>query len=172
MTALENVMLAVRHPTTDWWRWPGGMRGGENLFDLFLKPGLTARIERDTRQRALRWLTLVGLADAADAPAGSLAFGEQKLLAFARLLATDADVFLLDEAASGIDGMWVDKVLEIVGYMRAQGKTVCIVEHSLHVVEKLADRVFFMELGHITARGTISELTSDPRLAEVYFGTA
>jgi ABC-type branched-subunit amino acid transport system ATPase component len=39
------------------------------------------------------------------------------------------------------------------------------------VVERLADTVFFMELGHITAKGTIRELTSDPRLAEVYFGT-
>jgi branched-chain amino acid transport system permease protein len=62
-------------------------------------------------------------------------------------------------------------VLEIVAFMRSRGKTVCIVEHSLHIVEKLADKVFFMELGHITARGTIRELTSDPRLAEVYFGT-
>ena len=55
--------------------------------------------------------------------------------------------------------------------MRDRGKTVCIVEHSLHVVERLADTAFFMELGRITARGTIGELTSNPRLTEVYFGT-
>ena len=59
-----------------------------------------------------------------------------------------------------------------VAFMRDAGKTVCIVEHSIHVVERLADTVFFMELGRITAQGTISELTSNPRLAEVYFGTA
>jgi branched-chain amino acid transport system permease protein len=56
--------------------------------------------------------------------------------------------------------------------MRDSGKTICVVEHSLHVVERLADTAIFMELGRITAQGTIRELTSDPRLAEVYFGTA
>ena len=87
------------------------------------------------------------------------------------MLATEADVLLLDEPASGVDARWVDQILDLVSFMRAQGRTVCIVEHSLHVVDKLADTVLFMELGSITARGSMDELTSDPRLAEAYFGT-
>ena len=51
-----------------------------------------------------------------------------------------------------------------------QGRTVCLVEHNLHVVEQLADRAYFMELGRITAEGCISDLCADPRLAKVYFG--
>jgi branched-chain amino acid transport system permease protein len=86
-------------------------------------------------------------------------------------LGTDADVLLLDEPASGIDSKWVDNILGLVAFMRDRGKTICIVEHSIHVVERLADTVFFMELGRITAQGTIGELTSNPRLTEVYFGT-
>ena len=171
MTALENVMLGVREASGEWWRWPSGTRGGENLADLFLLPGVAARVERETRDRALEWLRLVGLSDVADTPAGALAFGQQKLVSFARLLGTDADVLLLDEPASGVDSRWVDSILQLVVTMRGLGKTVCIVEHSLHVVEQLADTVFFMELGHITAQGSIGELTSNPRLAEVYFGT-
>ena len=128
-------------------------------------------MERDTRERATEWLRLVGLEELAHVQAGSLSFGQQKLVSLARLLATDADVLLLDEPASGIDTRWVDNILELVAFMRSQGKTVCIVEHSLHVVEQLADTACFMELGRVTAQGTISELTRDPRLAEVYFGT-
>jgi len=171
MTALENVMLGVRELSADWWCWPNGTRGGENLADLFLLPAMANRVERQTREQASEWLRLVGLADVAETPAGALSFGQQKLVSFARLLGTDADVLLLDEPASGIDSKWVDQILELVAYMRELGKTVCIVEHSIHVVERLADTVFFMELGRITAQGTIGELTSDPRLAEVYFGT-
>ena len=171
MTALENVMLGIRELSADWWCWPNGTRGGENLADLFFLPRITSRVERQTRERAMEWLRLVGLADVAETPAGALSFGQQKLVSFARLLGTDADVLLLDEPASGIDSKWVDQILELVAYMRELGKTVCIVEHSIHVVERLADTVFFMELGRITAQGTIGELTSNPRLAEVYFGT-
>jgi branched-chain amino acid transport system permease protein len=171
MTALENVMLGIRDLSADWWCWPNGTRGGENLADLFLLPRMTRCVERQTRERAMEWLRLVGLADVAEIPAGALSFGQQKLVSFVRLLGTDADVLLLDEPASGIDSKWVDQILELVVYMRELGKTVCIVEHSIHVVERLADTVFFMELGRITAQGTIGELTSNPRLAEVYFGT-
>jgi branched-chain amino acid transport system permease protein len=171
MTALENVMLGIRELSTDWWCWPNGTRGGENLTDLFLLPRVTSRVEQHTYERAMEWLRLVGLADVADMPAGALSFGQQKLVSFARLLGTDAEVLLLDEPASGIDSKWVDRILELVAHMRDLGKTICIVEHSIHVVERLADTVFFMELGRITAQGTIGELTGDPRLAEVYFGT-
>jgi branched-chain amino acid transport system permease protein len=171
LTALENVMLGVRDVSREWWRWPAGTRGGQNLAHLFLLPGYVRRVERDTRARALECLALVGLVDSADVPAASLSFGQQKLVSLARLLATDADVLLLDEPASGIDARWVDSILELIAHVRGQGKTVCVVEHSLHVVEQLADTVFFMELGQITARGSIGELTSDARLAEVYFGT-
>jgi branched-chain amino acid transport system permease protein len=172
LPALDNVMLGVREPVGEAWRWPGRAAGGTSLPDLFLLPGTTRRVEREAREKAMEWLSLVGLEASATAPAGSLSFGEQKLLSLARLLATDADVLLLDEPASGMDARWVDRMLEMTDYMRRAGKTICIVEHSLHVVEQLADTVYFMELGRITAQGQVKDLASDPRLAEVYFGTA
>ena len=66
---------------------------------------------------------------------------------------------------------WVDTMLGLVESLRSQGRTICIVEHNLHVVGRLADHVYFMELGRITAEGTIDELTGSARLAEAYFGT-
>lgn len=171
LSVLGNVMLGVHHQATTAWRWPVYARGGEHLADLFLRPRCTARLERQARDEAMRWLELTGLAGEAAEQAGNLAYGQQKLLSLARLLATGAEVMLLDEPTSGVDARWLDGLLELVASLRTHGKTVCIVEHSLHVVEQLADTVCFMELGRITARGPIRELTSDPRLAESYFGT-
>jgi branched-chain amino acid transport system permease protein len=110
------------------------------------------------------------MAEFANVPAGALSYGQSKLVSLARVLATEAEVLLLDEPASGIDTKWVDTMLDLVEAVREQGRTVCIVEHNLHVVGRLADHTYFMELGRITAQGTISELTNTPRLAEAYFG--
>ena len=110
-------------------------RGGEHLADLFLRPRCTARLEKQAHEQAMHWLELTGLRGEAAALAGGLAYGQQKLLSLARLLATGADVMLLDEPTSGVDARWLDSMLELVASLRTHGKTVCIVEHSLHVVE-------------------------------------
>jgi branched-chain amino acid transport system permease protein len=160
MSVLENVLIAIPH------------QPGERLFNLFLRPFAVRKFEREARLRALEHLSFVGLAEHADDEASSLPFGDQKLLALARLLATEAEVLLLDEPASGIDIDGVEKMLQLIEQLRERGKSVCIVEHNLHVVERLADRVYFMEAGRITAEGTMTELMSQERLSEVYFGSS
>lgn len=159
VTCLQNVMLAVQE------------QAGEHLVPLFLGGPAARKGEEETREKAMGWLRFVGMADFADLPAGALSYGQSKLLSLARVLATEADVLLLDEPASGIDTKWVDTMLDLIEAVREQGRTVCIVEHNLHVVGRLADHTYFMELGRITAQGTIDELTGSERLAEAYFGT-
>lgn len=160
LSALENVMLAIQR------------QPGETVVPLLFAPARTARVERQVRERALTWLRFVGIEAFAQHPAGALAFGQQKLVALARVLATDAAVVLLDEPASGIDQRWVDVMLGLIEELRVAGRTVCIVEHNLHVVDRLADHTYFMEVGRITAQGSFAELTATPRLAKAYFGTA
>lgn len=160
LSSLENVILAIQG------------QPGEHASGLFLKPVATAKAEREARLRALEWLSFVGMDSFADFPAGALAFGQQKLIALARVLATDAEVVLLDEPASGIDQQWVEVMLGLIEQLRDKGRTICIVEHNLHVVGRLADHTYFMELGRITAQGSFEELTGEKRLAEAYFGTA
>lgn len=159
LTALRNVALAI----------PG--QPGERVAQLLLNPVASSRSERATLDRASEWLRFVGLEEAARIPAGSLAFGEQKLLALARVLAAEARVLLLDEPAAGMDVQWVERMLSLIARVREADRTVCIVEHNLHVVSRLADNVFFMEVGRITAEGTFEELTKDRRLASSYFGS-
>lgn len=159
LTALDNVMLGVQG------------QAGERMGRIFFDPRGTARVERQTREKAMEWLSFVGMDGMAAMPAGALGFGQQKLVALARVLATEAEVVLLDEPASGIDQQWVDAMLDLIEQLRPQGRTVCIVEHNLAVVGRLADHTYFMELGRITAQGNFTELTNEPRLAEAYFGT-
>ena len=159
LSALQNVLLGIQG------------QPGERMGPLFFRIPSTTSAERRNRERAMEWLQFVGMDAYADYPAGGLAFGQQKLVALARVLATDAEVLLLDEPASGIDQQWVDVMLHLIEQLRPQGRTVCIVEHNLHVVGRLADHTYFMELGRITAQGSFEELTGEARLAEAYFGT-
>jgi branched-chain amino acid transport system permease protein len=160
LSCLQNVMMAVQH------------QAGENFATLAFSHRKVKSVEEQTRVKALDWLGFVGMAEFADVPAGALSYGQTKLVSLARVLATEAEVLLLDEPASGIDTKWVDTMLDLIEAVREQGRTVCVVEHNLHVVGRLADHTYFMELGEITAQGTIAELTATPRLAEAYFGTA
>jgi ABC-type branched-subunit amino acid transport system ATPase component len=104
-------------------------------------------------------------------PAGGLPFGEQKLVALARVLAAEPDVLLLDEPASGVDKFWIERIVELVGRLRDLGLAICLVEHNLEVIRAVADRVYFLESGKVTAEGTMQELVRDQRLIEAYFGT-
>lgn len=158
MTVLDNVLLGV----------PG--QAGEHLGPLFGRVGLTRATEREARTIACRWLEFVGMEDFAGVRVDALGYGQQKLVSLARILATDAQVLLLDEPASGIDYQFLDEMLDVISHLRDEGRTVCIVEHNLDVVGRLADHVYFMEVGAVTAEGNIADLTGDPRLAEVYFG--
>jgi branched-chain amino acid transport system permease protein len=158
LTCLENVMLAV----------PG--QPGERLDRLFVPGRAISRADHDVAAQAMQWLDFVGMADQAATPADALSYGQSKLVSLARALATKADVLLLDEPASGVDATWVETMLSMVAAVRDQGRTVCLVEHNLDVVRELSDHTYFMELGEITASGTLAELTGSARLAEAYFG--
>lgn len=158
LSVLDNVRMAVPD------------QRGESIRDLFLRPWAVVRDSGRTREAAETALAFVGLEQKRHARVGGLPFGEQKLVALARILAADAQVLLLDEPASGIDTEWVDRMVEIIRRLSDRGLTICIVEHNLHVVERVADRIYFMEAGRVSAGGTMQDLVDDERLVEVYFG--
>jgi branched-chain amino acid transport system permease protein len=160
MSVAENVMLGVQD------------QPGERFLSLWLQPWRVKRARLAAMREAMEWLDFVGLAGVADMTAGELGFGEQKLLALARLLATRAPVLLLDEPGSGVDTMWLERIVDIIRDISAQGRTVCLVEHNLDVVRRLADRVYFMDLGKIVALGTVDELMHNHAVVQGYFGVA
>jgi branched-chain amino acid transport system permease protein len=159
LTALDNVAMAV----------PG--QAGEHIVQLALRPWRVRRQEAVTRDRALDCLALLGMAEKAYLLAGDLSYGDQKLIAIARLIATDCDVLLLDEPTSGVDPASVERVVDGIGRLRDLGRTVCLVEHSVHFVQRLADRAVFLDQGAVVAEGTVDELMQSRELADLYFGT-
>jgi len=159
MTVLDNVAVAVPK------------QAGEGLTNLIFRPLKTRKVERATRERALECLALFGISDKANDLVGELSYGDQKLVAIARLLATDADVLLLDEPTSGVDPANVEGVMQGVRRLRDLGRTVCLVEHSVHFVQQLADRAVFLDQGIVLAEGTVDELINQQELADLYFGS-
>lgn len=158
ISVIDNVIVAL----------PG--QRGESLFDLFLKPSRVRRNEQHNQSRAMDLLEQVGLNDKAFESAGDLSYGEQKLLAIARLVATGADILLFDEPAAGVDTVWASKMIEIIRALAQSGKAVCLVEHNLNVVRELADVVYFMNVGNIVTKGTPDEIMRNTELADIYFG--
>jgi branched-chain amino acid transport system permease protein len=159
ITVLDNVMVAVPD------------QPGENISSLTFRPIYTRKRERQVRQQALECLALFGVADKAYMKAGELSYGDQKLVAIARLLATDCDVLLLDEPTSGVDPANVEGVMQGVSRLRDLGRTVCLVEHSVHFVLQLADRAVFLDQGIVIDQGTVQELINKQELADLYFGS-
>jgi ABC-type branched-subunit amino acid transport system ATPase component len=158
MTVLDNVAVAVPN------------QPGEKVSGLILHPIMSRKAENAVENIALECLTVLGVADSANQLVKDLSYGDQKLVAIARLLATDCDVLLLDEPTSGVDPGSVNLVIEGVSKLRDLGKTVCLVEHSVHFVERLADHAVFLDQGVVIAQGTVAELVSSDELTELYFG--
>ena len=84
----------------------------------------------------------------------NLSYGEQKLLTVARVLATGAELLLLDEPASGLSAGALDKVMALLRRLQDEGKTLLVVEHNTRVVQQIADEVLFLHQGHLMAQGT------------------
>ncbi|MBI2298542.1 MAG: ATP-binding cassette domain-containing protein [Armatimonadetes bacterium] len=113
-------------------------------------------------------IAFVGLTAQADVPAGSLSYGQQKLAALARLLASGAELLLLDEPASGIHPRLVDELAELLGRIVSTGRTVLLVEHNLVLVRRVADEVILLDRGRCRASGPVAEVWDSPVMREVY----
>ncbi|MCU1456694.1 MAG: transporter related, partial [Actinomycetia bacterium] len=104
-------------------------------------------------------------------PAGSLSGGQQQMLALARVLIHRPEVLLIDELSLGLAPIVVQRMLEIVEGLKAQGQTMIIVEQSLNVALSICDRAIFLEKGEVRFEGSASELLERDDLARaVFFG--
>jgi branched-chain amino acid transport system ATP-binding protein len=114
-------------------------------------------------------LDQVGLADLSSVRAGALSYGRKRALELALALALDPRVLLLDEPTAGMGLEDVDRTVNLVRHV-AQGRTVVPVDHNMHVVGSLADRVTVLQSGRVLAEGTYDEVRRDPRVVSAYLG--
>ena len=158
LSALENLLVFLQQHQE------------EHLLARLLRTPRLRRLEAEAVERARRLLDLVGLSDKADAGAGSLSYGQRKLLAFAAALMPDPDLLLLDEPAAAVNPTIINQMKSHILALHRQGKTVLLVEHNMEVVMDISQRVVVLDHGQKIAEGSPEAIRRDPRVIEAYFG--
>lgn len=122
-------------------------------------------------EEALHWLAYVGLADRRADCAGALSFGQQKLLAMARLLAQGCDLLLLDEPTAALSPAMTEQMASLIRKLVTERHiTVAIIEHNMSVVASLADWIFFMNEGRVAFAGRTDHVLGNAEVRETYMG--
>jgi len=142
----------------------------EHLLARLLRTPRLQRLEAEAVERARRLLDLVGLSDKADAGAGSLSYGQRKLLAFAAALMPDPDLLLLDEPAAAVNPTMINQMKDHILALHRQGKTVLLVEHNMEVVMDISQRVVVLDHGQKIAEGSPEAIRRNSQVIEAYFG--
>jgi branched-chain amino acid transport system ATP-binding protein len=162
MTVLENVMAAAYGQTR------------ATVFEAMLQLPRSRREERQIRKLAEEKLGFFGQRLAGyrhDQPAYSLSYANRRRLEIARAMATNARLLLLDEPAAGMNPNETHEMTELIGRLREQaGYTILVIEHDMHVVEGISDRVVALDYGVKVAEGSFDEVATHPLVIEAYLG--
>ena len=163
MSVIENVMAAAY----------GNTRAG--VFRSMLRTPGMRREEREIRAHASERLAFFGerlMGYRWDQPAYSLSYANRRRLEIARATASRPRILLLDEPAAGMNPVETHEITELIGKLRTEGGfTILLIEHDMHVVEGISDRVVALDHGVKIAEGSFDQVATDPRVVEAYLGT-
>jgi ABC-type branched-subunit amino acid transport system ATPase component len=157
LSVLDNVLLACPN------------QRGETLWRAVVRRGV-AKEEEKNRRAAEQILEHTGLADKTFELAGELSYGQQKLLAIACCIATNAKILFLDEPVAGVHPELARQVLELLRGLRDLGKTVIFIEHDIDAVRQIAGHLIVMGEGKIIAQGVPQTVLERREIMEAYLG--
>lgn len=158
MSALENVMVGC-HPKSK-----AGFLAG------MLRLPSTWKEEKNIRKRALDLLELLDIADLAHIEATSLAFGQQRAIEFARALASEPTLLLLDEPAAGLNIYETAEVARLITKIQQRGITVLLVEHDMSLVMDISDEIVVLSFGQKIAEDHPAAIQQNKEVIQIYLG--
>jgi ABC-type branched-subunit amino acid transport system ATPase component len=159
LTILENVLLALHdHP-------------GRTLPASLLHSPFRGKLDARERHRAEEYLAMVGVEQPWDRSAGLLSFGNQKLLALARLIAGEFRLLLLDEPTSGLAPTMVERLGNLLQQLvRDRGISIALIEHNFSFVQVIANHAYLMRAGGIMDAGGVADVFGKAENREVLIG--
>jgi ABC-type branched-subunit amino acid transport system ATPase component len=152
MNCMQNMLISIPHRKA-------------GFLDMF------ASENRETMERATHLLAFVGLHEKRVLRAGSLSFGQQKLLEFAMALMNEPTVLLLDEPTAGINPTLINGLLDRLKRANTEfGITLFIIEHNMRVIMNIASKIYCLAHGEMLAAGEPAEIQRDQRVIDAYLG--
>jgi branched-chain amino acid transport system ATP-binding protein len=162
MTVKENVLAAQYGRTRS------------TLLEQMLQLPRARREERQMQALAEEKLAFFGerlIGYRWNQPAYSLSYANRRRLEIARATATQPRILLLDEPAAGMNPVETHEITELIAELRKGGYTILVIEHDMHVVEGISDRVVALDHGVKISEGTFDQVATDVRVVEAYLGT-
>ena len=158
LSVLENVMAALLKPAD------------YSILSAFCGHRFVSG-KHSRKDEAMHYLEYVGLAEYAEKLGGELSFGQQKLLAIARLLAHQSHLLLLDEPTAALSPIMTEKMIALIRkIINDQQVSVALIEHNMRVVKELASYIYFMHEGTVYCHGTQRCVLENPEVRELYMG--
>jgi len=144
LSVLDNLVLASKsHP-------------GESAINYFIRPRLIWQEEKKRKAIAAGISEDIGLAGKLQKTAGSLSFGQQKLLSTGMLLMNDCELLLMDEPFAGVNALMIDHISEVMLGLKKQGKTICMIEHNRTKAKAISDITLTLVKGVIEHKEKLS----------------
>ena len=147
-----------------------------SILESMLRLPRARREERESNELAEEKLSFFGqrlMGYRWNQPAYSLSYANRRRLEIARATATKPRILLLDEPAAGMNPVETHEITELISKLREEGGyTILVIEHDMHVVEGISDRVVALDHGEKIAEGTYEQVATSPRVVEAYLGTS